>query len=60
MRVTEIKYSFLKNLGNYSHKEMGVTVELEEGETPSQAFKRAKSFVEKALDYRENSNESEV
>lgn len=60
MKVKEISYTFLKNMGNYQHKEIGVTVELEEHDTPSQAFKRAKAFVEKALDYRESNNESEI
>ncbi len=50
MRVTQVEYSILKNLGNYEHQKVGVTVELEPGESPAEAIKRAKAFCEKVTE----------
>lgn len=49
MRVSVVRYEKLKNLGNYEHERVGVEVELESGETPNDALKRAQAFVARAL-----------
>lgn len=49
MQITQIEYKRLANTGNYEHVELGVTVVLEEGETPHAAVARAKAFVDAEL-----------
>jgi hypothetical protein len=50
MKVTVIRYEKLINLGNFSNHKIGVEVALDEGDTPSEALKRAKAFFEKSLE----------
>jgi hypothetical protein len=50
MRVTQVQYSRLKNLGDYDHEKIGVEVEISEGETAAEALTRAKRFVDAELD----------
>lgn len=50
MKVTVVRYEKLVNLGNFSNQKLGVEVQLEDGETPHDAVKRAKAFVEKNLE----------
>ena len=50
MKVTIVRYEKLVNLGNFSNQKQGVEVQLEDGETPSEAVKRAMAFVEKNLE----------
>lgn len=49
MRVTSIRYSRLKNLGDYEHEKIGVEVEVAEGESSAEAMARASKFVDAAL-----------
>jgi hypothetical protein len=49
MKVTIVRFEKLINLGNYENQKLGVEVQLDEGETPSEAIKRAKAFVESHL-----------
>jgi len=49
MRVESVRYEKLVNLGNYQNQKVGVTVVLEPDESPSEALRRAKAFVEKSL-----------
>lgn len=46
MKVTIVRYEKLVNLGNYENQKLGVEVQLEDGETPSEAVQRAKAFVD--------------
>lgn len=50
MRVESVRYERLVNLGNYENQRVGVTVILEPEDTPSEALRRAKAFVEKSLE----------
>ena len=45
MKVTKIFYKRLFNLGNFQNEEIGIEVEIEDGELPSEALTRAKKFV---------------
>jgi hypothetical protein len=45
VKVTSITYEKLVNLGNFEHESYSLTVELDDGETPHEAFKRAQAFV---------------
>lgn len=49
MQVTIVRFEKLINLGNYENQKLGVEVQLDEGEAPSEAVKRAKAFVEAHL-----------
>lgn len=48
MKITEISYEKVFNLGNYSNEKIGVRVQLAEGESPLDAFAEAKKQVEKS------------
>jgi hypothetical protein len=48
MKVKTLEYSKLKNLGDYENEKIGVVVELEDGESPVDALKRAKNFIHNA------------
>lgn len=50
MKVTMIRYEKLVNLGNFSNQKLGVEVQLEDGESPHAAIRRAMAFVEKELE----------
>jgi len=47
MKIKTIYYKKLFPLGIYGNEEIGVEVEVEEGEEASKCFKRAKKFVNK-------------
>ena len=44
-----MRYLRRKNLGNYEHEELEVSAEISEGQSPSEAFKELKQFVEECL-----------
>ncbi len=46
MEVTQIEYKRLVNTGNFEHESLTVAVALEPGESPHEAVKRAKTFVD--------------
>jgi hypothetical protein len=46
MEVTMIEYKRLVNTGNFEHESLTVSVSLEPGESPHDAVKRAKAFVD--------------
>ncbi len=45
MKITEIRYERLVNLGNFSHAKGGVTIALNEDDSPVQAFAMARHIV---------------
>ena len=45
MKATKIFYKKLFNLGNYQNEEIGIEVEIEDGESASDAVRRAKTFI---------------
>ncbi|MEI8087528.1 MAG: hypothetical protein WCG93_15065 [Paludibacter sp.] len=45
MKATKIIYKRLFNLGNYQNEEIGIELEIEEGETAAQVLAKAKQFV---------------
>lgn len=45
MKATKIFYKKLFNLGNFQNEEIGIEVEIEDGESASEALVRAKTFV---------------
>jgi len=45
MKATKIIYKRLFNLGNYSHEEIGIEIEIEKGEKADDVLKRAKQFI---------------
>jgi len=49
MKITELKYTERKNLGNYEHAELSATALLEDGEDSASAFYTLKKYVELAL-----------
>jgi hypothetical protein len=49
MKITELKYTERKNLGNYEHAELSATALLEDGEDLASAFYTLKQYVELAL-----------
>ena len=51
MKVITVEYSKVINLGNYENEKIGLMVELEDGETPSDALVRCRNYV-KALNPR--------
>ena len=56
MKVTTVEYSKVINLGNYENEKIGLVVELEENETPSDALIRCRNYV-KALSPRNKPSE---
>lgn len=46
MKVKTVTYAMLVNTGNYEHERFEVTVELEDGDTPSEAINRARAFID--------------
>ena len=46
MKATKVIYEKTFNLGNYQNEVIGIEIELAEGEKASEAFDRAKTFVE--------------
>lgn len=57
MKVVQIEYKKLINTGNFEHQSLAVAVEVEDGETPHDAVKRAKAFVDAELKPRPTENE---
>ena len=49
MHFTEIRVMKRKNLGNYEHKEVGVTLALGEKDCENNAYLRADKFLDQAL-----------
>ena len=47
MKATKIFYKRLINLGNYEHEEIGIELEVEEGEKALDVLEKAKQFVYK-------------
>jgi hypothetical protein len=52
--IVSVTYTRLKNTGNFENERIGVTVEVEPGETPLDTLKRAKRFVNEQLDIEED------
>lgn len=49
MRVTEISYRRIRNLGNYENESVEITVALNEGEDAKEAFAAARTWTHRAL-----------
>jgi hypothetical protein len=45
MKVTEIRYEKLVNLGHFSHAKGSVMIALDEGDSPIEAFAKARHLV---------------
>ena len=45
MKIQTINYQRVQGLPNYSNLKVGVVVEVEEGESPDEAFEKARVFV---------------
>ena len=45
MKIQTIHYERLLGLPNYSNLKIGVVAQVEEGETPDEAFEKARIFV---------------
>lgn len=50
MFISEIKYMKRKNLGNYEHKELAITISMVEEDNEAQALANGMSFVQQGLD----------
>lgn len=59
MRVKELSYGRVSNLGNYETERLECTVELEEGDSPKEALNRARKFVHTNLDIEEERPDAE-
>lgn len=46
MRITEIRISQKKNLGNYENRELGFTAALDENEKPNEAIERVRNLLD--------------
>lgn len=46
MKVKTVTYARLINMGSYEHERFELTIDLEEGETPSEAINRARAFID--------------
>lgn len=46
MKVNTVTYARLVNTGNYEHERIELSIDLEEGETPSEAVNRARAFID--------------
>ena len=57
MKVIQVEYKKLVNLGNFEHQSLAVVVALEDGETAHEAVARAKKFIEAELKPRPTDNE---
>lgn len=55
MQVKSVEYSRLKNVGNYENEKAGIVVELNDGDSPQEAYERAKRFVDRRLEPRDDS-----
>lgn len=49
MRIKEISYERVHNLGNYETERMGVVVSIDKDEKPDKVFEKAKNYVEDCL-----------
>lgn len=49
MKAKYVSYEELVNTGNFSHRKIGITVELEEGDKAVEVCAMARLFVRKAL-----------
>lgn len=49
MKIKEISYERIHNLGNFENEKMAVVVSVDGEEDPKKVFKLTKSFVEKQL-----------
>ena len=45
MKIQTINYQRVQGLPNYSNLKVGVVVQVEEGESPDEAFEKARVFV---------------
>ena len=45
MKIQNIHYERCQGLPNFSNLKVGVTVQVEEGESPDEAFEKARVFV---------------
>lgn len=48
MKAKTISYEELVNTGNFSHRKIAVTLELEDGDRAEDVFNKARLFVKKA------------
>lgn len=60
MRVKDVTYGCLRNIGNYENVRAEVTVELQEGDKPDEAFKVAEDWVKWELDKMEAAHRATV
>ena len=60
MRVQSVKYEKLISLGNYENQKIGVVVELEPDESPAEALRRARAFVEASVQPKPSEREIRV
>jgi len=51
VKVSNVTYKRTVSGGDYSNETVGVVVELADGENPSEAFERAKAFVDSRLTF---------
>lgn len=49
MKATKIYYKELRTCGNYNNKEVGIELEVEDGEKAADVAKKAKLFVQSIL-----------
>lgn len=49
MKVTQIEFKKLVNLGNFEHESLSVVVVLDEYESPHSAVDRARKFIDAEL-----------
>lgn len=54
MRIERIIYKRLENLGNYSNEAIEATTLLDEGEDPTEAFKKLRTWAEDQIRVRES------
>lgn len=50
MKAKQIYYKKLFSLGGYENEEIGVTIEIEEGETAAEVIKTAREYVKELVD----------
>lgn len=49
MKATKIYYKELRTSGNYNNKEVGIELEVSDGEKAEEVFRKAKLFVQACL-----------
>jgi len=49
MKPTEITYERLINTGNFSHEKYSITIALDENDSPTDAYQKARNAIEKQI-----------